>query len=263
MIFTQYFDQASSSYSYLIGSRPTGMAAIIDPVQGHENDYLNCLSQHDLKLAFALDTHTHTDHVTAMGALRDRTACITVMSEYSKAHGVSRRVKDKEIIEFDDIKIIALYTPGHTNESLSYLMTDRVFTGDTLLIGGTGRTDFQYGNSYAQYDSLFNKLLTLPDETLVYPAHDYHGNTVSTIGAERANNPRLKVADAEQYAALMASLNLPNPILADVALPLNPSYGQRTGNYPVPKQNFDYQNQASATTHSKHHGDSEQKGEGQ
>ncbi|MBN4073711.1 MAG: hypothetical protein COC05_02175 [Gammaproteobacteria bacterium] len=227
MIFEQHFDNESSTYSYLIGSKPGGLAALIDPVQGHEYLYLDRLKEHNLKLAFALDTHTHADHVTAIGELRDRTGCITVMSEYSKTDCVSRRVKNREIIEFDGVKITAIYTPVHTNESLSYLMDDRVFTGDTLLIGGTGRTDFQNGNSYAQYDSLFKKLLALPDETLVYPGHDYNGNKASTIGQERSNNPRLQVNNAEEYARIMNTLKLPTPKLMDIAVPLNLSCGKK------------------------------------
>ena len=227
MIFEQYFGDESGTYSYLIGSRPRGLATIIDPVQGVEDKYMARLDKHRLKLAFALDTHTHADHITALGELRDRTGCITVMSEYSRTDCVSRHVKDGEIIEFDGIEITAIYTPGHTNESLSYLMGNRVFTGDTLLIGGTGRTDFQNGNSYAQYDSLFYKLLTLPDQTMVYPGHDYHGNKVSTIGEERKKNPRLQVRNAEAYARIMNSLDLPTPKLMDIAVPLNLSCGKK------------------------------------
>lgn len=227
MIFEQLFDDNSSSYTYLIGSRPGGMAAIIDPVLGDEAFYLQRLHAHRLKLAYALDTHIHADHVTALGKLRELTGCITIMSEYSEAPCVSHRVRDGETIALEDIVITVLHTPGHTNDSLSYLMADRVFTGDTLLIGGTGRTDFQHGNPYAQYESLFHKLLKLPDQTLVYPGHDYNGNRVSTIGEQRRHNPRLQVKSPEQYAALMNALDLPNPKLMDIAVPLNMSCGQR------------------------------------
>ena len=227
MIFEQLFDEETSTYTYIVGSKPGGLAIIIDPVLGHEQNYLDHLNRHQLRLAYALDTHTHADHVTALGTLRDLTGCITVMSEYSHVDCVSRRVKDGETLDFDGLKITALYTPGHTNESLSFLMDDRVFTGDTLLIGGTGRTDFQNGNPYAQYESLFRKLLKLPGSTLVYPGHDYHGNTVSTITEELASNPRLQVENAEEYAVIMNTLNLPDPKYMDIAVPLNLTCGKK------------------------------------
>ena len=187
--------------------------------------YLKLLEELDLKLVKAVDTHVHADHITGLGALRDRTRCATVMGRESKTDVVSIRVSDGDLIEIEGLSLKALHTPGHTDDSYSYVMNDRVFTGDTLFIRGSGRTDFQHGDPYDAYDSLFNKLLTLPDETLVYPGHDYKGDTVSTIGEERRHNPRLRVKNAEEYAALMNGLNLPNPKMMDVAVPANLKIG--------------------------------------
>lgn len=227
MLFRQLFDAASSTYTYLLASRPGGEALLIDPVLEQAPAYLQLLRELELKLVIALDTHTHADHVTAMGALREATACATMMGAQSRADCVSARFRDGETIGLDGVRLRALYTPGHTDESYSLVMADRVFTGDTLLIRGTGRTDFQNGDARAAYDSIFHKLLRLPDATRVYPAHDYKGWTVSTIGEERRFNPRLQVASAEAYAELMANLKLPDPALMDVAVPANLKCGQR------------------------------------
>src|SRR6478752_7391209 len=208
MIFRQLFDQVSGTYSYLLASRPGGEALIIDPVLEKVDRYLQLVKELDLKLVKAVDTHIHADHITGLGALRDRTHCVTVMGENAKVDVVSMRVGEGDRITIEGLALDVLYTPGHTDDSYSFLMRDRVFTGDTLLIRGTGRTDFQNGSARAQYDSLFNRLLKLPDETLVYPAHDYKGDTVSTIGEEKAHNPRLKVKSVEEYVSLMRSLNL-------------------------------------------------------
>src|SRR5437667_11005974 len=193
MMFRQLFDQVSGTYSYLLASRPGGEALIIDPVLEKVDRYLQLVKELDLKLVKAVDTHLHADHVTGLGALRDRTQCITVMGEQTKADVVSMRLAEGDKLAVDGVALDVLYTPGHTDDSYSYVMADRVFSGDTLLIRGTGRTDFQNGDPRAQYDSIFNKLLKLSDETLVYPAHDYKGDTVSTIGEERRSNPRLQV----------------------------------------------------------------------
>ncbi|MDH3475401.1 MAG: MBL fold metallo-hydrolase [Rhodospirillales bacterium] len=225
MIFRQLFDNVSSTYSYLIASRRGGEALIIDPVLERVERYLQLLEELDLKLIKAADTHVHADHITGLGALRDRTRCITVMGEESGVDVVSMRVADGDRVEIEGLSLEALYTPGHTDDSYSFLMGDRVFTGDTLLIRGTGRTDFQNGDAVAQYDSLFNKLLKLPEETLVYPAHDYKGDTVSTIGEEKAYNPRLQVESVEQYVEIMNNLKLPNPRMMDVAVPANLQVG--------------------------------------
>ncbi len=225
MIFRQIFDSVSSTYTYLLASRRGGEALIIDPVLDKVDRYIQLLQELDLKLVKAVDTHLHADHITGLGALRDRTRCITVMGERSRVDVVSMRVTEGDPIEIEGLALNVLYTPGHTDDSYSFLMADRVFTGDTLLIRGTGRTDFQNGNAGVQYDSIFGKLLKLPDETLVYPAHDYKGDTVSTIAEERAFNPRLQVGSKQQYVELMNSLDLPNPKLMDVAVPANMRVG--------------------------------------
>ena len=225
MIFRQLFDATSGTYTYLVASRHGGEALIIDPVLERVDRYLQLVRELDLKLVKAVDTHLHADHVTGLGALRDRTHCITVMGEHTHADVVSMRVAEGDRIEIEGLRLDVLYTPGHTDDSYSFLWADRVFTGDTLLIRGTGRTDFQNGDPRAQYESLFNKLLKLPDETMVYPAHDYKGDTVSTIGEEKRFNPRLKVKSIDEYVELMNNLKLPNPKMMDVAVPANMHVG--------------------------------------
>jgi glyoxylase-like metal-dependent hydrolase (beta-lactamase superfamily II)/rhodanese-related sulfurtransferase len=225
MIFRQLFDSVSGTYSYLLASRAGGEALILDPVLEKADRYCQLLRELDLRLVKAVDTHLHADHVTGLGELRDRTQCITIMGEQSKADVVSMRVSDGDKVMIEGLSLDVMYTPGHTDDSYSYLMGDRVFTGDTLLIRGTGRTDFQNGSSRAQYESIFNRLLKLPDETLVFPAHDYKGDTVSTIGEERRYNPRLQVRSVDEYIELMANLKLPNPKMMDVAVPANMHVG--------------------------------------
>lgn len=225
MIFRQLFDNVSGTYSYLLASRAGGEALIIDPVLEKVDRYLQLIGELDLKLVKAVDTHLHADHITGLGALRDRTHCITVMGENTKADVVSMRLAEGDKLTIEGVSMDVLYTPGHTDDSYSFLMNDRVFTGDTLLIRGTGRTDFQNGDARMQYESIFGKLLRLPDDTMVFPAHDYKGDTVSTIGEERRYNPRLQVKSADEYAALMASLHLPNPKMMDVAVPSNMKVG--------------------------------------
>jgi glyoxylase-like metal-dependent hydrolase (beta-lactamase superfamily II)/rhodanese-related sulfurtransferase len=225
MIFRQLFDATSGTYTYLIASRRGGEALIIDPVLEKVDRYLQLVRELDLRLVKALDTHLHADHITGLGALRDRTQCVTVMGEQTKADVVSIRVAEGDTVDVEGIALEALYTPGHTDDSYSYLMQDRVFTGDTLLIRGTGRTDFQNGDPRAQYDSIFNKLLKLPADTLVYPAHDYKGDTVSTIGEEKACNPRLQIKSVDEYVDLMNNLKLANPKMMDVAVPANMHVG--------------------------------------
>ena len=221
MIFRQLFDSVSSTYTYIISSGKGREALIIDPVLEKTDQYIQLLTQLDLKLVKVIDTHIHADHISGLAELRDRTKCITIMGEKAPADVVSMHVKDNEKINIEKINLTAIYTPGHTDCSYSYLMNDRVFTGDTLLINGTGRTDFQNGSSYDAYESLFNKLLKLPEKTLVYPAHDYNGKKFSTIKNEKNNNPRLQVKSKEEYAEIMENLNLSNPKMMDVAVPAN------------------------------------------
>lgn len=227
MIFRQLFEPVSSTYTYLMASRIGGEALIIDPVFEKVDRYILLLEELDLKLVKAIDTHTHADHVTGLAALRDLTRCVTVMGERSKVDIVSMRVCEGDKVNIESIDLEVLETPGHTDDSYSFMLPDRVFTGDALLIRGSGRTDFQNGDPYASYESIFNKLLKLPEDTLVYPAHDYKGDTVSTIGEERANNPRLQVKSPQEYVDIMNSLNLPNPKQMDVAVPANLRIGYK------------------------------------
>jgi len=221
MIFEQLFDTKSSTYTYVISSGEGREALIIDPVIEHTDEYLKILEKLKLKLVKVIDTHIHADHITALNELNKRTSCTRIMGENSKSEVIDLKIRDNEKINIENIELKAMYTPGHTDCSYSYLMKDRVFTGDTLLINGTGRTDFQNGSSYDAYDSLFNKLLKLPENTLVYPAHDYNGKKFSTIEKEKNNNPRLQVGSKEQYAEIMENLNLANPKMMDVAVPAN------------------------------------------
>ena len=221
MIFEQLFDTKSSTYTYIISSGKGREALIIDPVIENTEDYIKVLKNLDLKLVKVIDTHIHADHITGMNELSKRTNSTKIMGEKSKSEVIDIRVKDNEKIKIENIELTSMYTPGHTDCSYSFLMNDRVFTGDTLLINGTGRTDFQSGSAYDAYDSLFNKLLKLPEKTLVYPAHDYNKKKYSTIGHEKANNPRLQVNSKEQYAEIMNNLNLSNPKMMDVAVPSN------------------------------------------
>jgi glyoxylase-like metal-dependent hydrolase (beta-lactamase superfamily II)/rhodanese-related sulfurtransferase len=225
MIFRQLFDQVSGTYTYLLASRTGGEALIIDPVLEKVDRYLQLVEELDLRLVKAVDTHLHADHITGLGALRDRTRCVTVMGKQSKANVVSMRLGDGDQLAIEGLVLEVVYTPGHTDDSYSFVMPDRVFTGDTLLIRGTGRTDFQNGDARAEYDSIFGRLLKLPEATLVYPAHDYKGDTVSSIGEEKAFNPRLQVKSIDEYVDLMNNLKLPNPKMMDIAVPANTKIG--------------------------------------
>ena len=225
MIFKQVFDRKSSTYTYLIASSKGREALIIDPVLENVDDYIKLLTELDLRLVKVIDTHIHADHVTGASKLKDKTKCATIMGENTPADSVEIKVKDEEIIKLDHLKIRALYTPGHTSDSYCFLMDNYLFSGDTLLINGTGRTDFQNGNSKDAYNSIFNKLLKLPDETLLYPAHDYKGETVSTIGRERKYNPRLQVKSVDEYIEIMNNLNLKKPISIDENITRNLKLG--------------------------------------
>ena len=221
MIFEQLFDTKSSTYTYIIASGKGREALVIDPVIEKTDEYIEVLKNLELKLVKVIDTHIHADHITGLNELNKRTNCTRIMGEKSKSEVVDLKVHDNENIKLENIELKALYTPGHTDCSYSYLMDDRVFTGDTLLINGTGRTDFQSGSPYDAYDSLFNKLLKLPEKTLVFPAHDYNGKKNSTIGTEKNNNPRLQVSSKDEYAEIMNNLKLPNPKMLDIAVPAN------------------------------------------
>jgi sulfur dioxygenase len=225
MIFRQLFDSVSGTYSYLLASRLGGEALIIDPVLEKVDRYLQLVRELDLKLVKAVDTHLHADHITGLGALRDKTQCVTVMGEQTKADVVSMRLSDGDKLGIEGLSLDVIYTPGHTDDSYSFILPDRVFTGDTLLIRGTGRTDFQNGDPRQQYESIFGRLLKLPNETLIYPAHDYKGETVSTIGEEKAFNPRLQVKSMDEYVEIMNNLKLANPKMMDVAVPANMKVG--------------------------------------
>ena len=221
MLFRQLFDTKSSTYTYLIASAKGREALIIDPVEENVDEYVNHLKELDLKLVKVIDTHIHADHVTGASKLKNNTNCSTVMGENSPAETVDIRLKDEETIEIDQLKIKALYTPSHTSDSYSFLMNNYLFSGDTLLINGTGRTDFQNGSSKDAYNSLFNKLLKLPEETILYPGHDYNGKKFSTIGNEKKFNPRLQVDSVDQYIEIMSNLKLSKPKMIDTNVSRN------------------------------------------
>lgn len=230
MIFRQLFERESCTYTYLIACERTRQAVLIDTVKSEVALYVQLIKELNLHLDYVLDTHTHADHITGAGALREATGAITLLGEQANSTCVSQPLHHGQIISFGDLTLQALHTPGHTDDSYSFILKIHnqiyAFTGDTLLIRGSGRTDFQNGDAGAQYHSLFSLLLTLPDNTWVYPGHDYKGWTVSTIAEEKANNPRLQVKSAEEYTALMNNLNLPNPKLMDIAVPLNKACGE-------------------------------------
>jgi glyoxylase-like metal-dependent hydrolase (beta-lactamase superfamily II) len=225
MIFKQVFDKKTSTYTYLIASSIGREALIIDPVLDNINEYISLLNELDLKLVKVIDTHIHADHITGASKLKNQTSCTTIMGEQTPANAVDLEVKDEEIIKLDQIEIKALYTPGHTSDSFSFLMNDYLFSGDTLLINGTGRTDFQNGSAKDAYNSIFNKLLKLPEKTLLYPAHDYNGEKVSSIGKEKKFNPRLQVSSENEYAEIMNNLNLPEPKMMNVNVARNIKLG--------------------------------------
>ena len=225
MLFHQLFDKNSSTYTYLIASAKGREALIIDPVLDNIEQYIKLLNELDLKLVKVIDTHIHADHITAASKLKNKTNCTTIMGEHTPSDTVEVKVKDNEIIYVDKLEIKVIYTPGHTKDSYSFLMNDYLFSGDTLLINGTGRTDFQGGNSEDSYNSIFNRLLKLPEETLLYPAHDYNNQKVSTIGKEKKFNPRLQVNGINEYIDIMNNLNLSKPKLMDINVASNIKLG--------------------------------------
>ena len=225
MIFRQLFDKKSSTFSYLIASAKGREALIIDPILENVNEYIDLLKELDLKLVKVIDTHIHADHITGASKLNKETDCSTIMGENTPADSVQIKVKDDEIINIDNLKIRAMYTPGHTADSYSFLFNDYLFSGDVLLINGTGRTDFQNGSAKDSYDSIFNKLLKLPEETFLYPAHDYNGKNVSSIGKEKALNPRLQIKNVNEYVEIMNNLNLPKPKFMELNVTRNIKMG--------------------------------------
>ena len=225
MIFRQLFDKNSSTYTYLIASKKGHEALIIDPVLENIDIYIESLNELDLKLVKVIDTHIHADHITGASQLNKKTNCCTIMGEHTPAESVQIKVKEDEIIKLDGLKIKTIYTPGHTSDSYSFLMNNLIFSGDTLLINGTGRTDFQNGNAKDAYHSIFGKLLKLPEDTILYPGHDYNGKKMSTIGNEKKFNPRLQVDNENEYEEIMNNLNLPKPKLMDINVPRNIKLG--------------------------------------
>ena len=225
MIFKQEFDTKTSTYTYIVASAKGREAVIIDPVLENVEDYINILKELDLKLVKVIDTHIHADHITGASKLKQVTNCTTIMGEHTPADTVEIKVKDSEIIDIDNLKIRSMYTPGHTSDSYSFLLDNYLFTGDTLLINGTGRTDFQNGSSKDAYNSLFNNLLKLPEETLVYPGHDYNGKFSSTIGNEKKFNPRLQVKSIDEYVDIMSKLNLAKPKMIETNISRNIKLG--------------------------------------
>ncbi len=222
MIFRQLFDDATWTYTYLIADPKTKEAVIIDPVNTQLDTYIQMLDENGLTLKYSLETHVHADHITAGGLLRQNTGAQTAVSGLCGADTADIQIQDGDIFEFaegETIKVIA--TPGHTPGSISFLWRDRVFTGDALFISGCGRTDFQGGNPGDLYDAITQRLFTLPDDTLVYPGHDYQGRWVSNIKQERTNNPRLTGKSRDEFIDIMNNLNLPNPKLIDEAVPAN------------------------------------------
>ena len=225
MIFKQIFDKVSSTYTYLIASDKGREALVIDPVLENVELYIQLLKKLDLKLVKVIDTHIHADHITAASKLKSKTNCSIIMGEQTPSNTVEIKVKNDEIIYVDDLKIRAIYTPGHTKDSYSFIMNDYLFSGDTLLINGSGRTDFQGGSSKDSYNSIFNKLLKLPEETLLYPAHDYNGENVSSIGKEKKFNPRLQVRNVNEYTDIMDNLNLSKPNSMEINVSRNIKLG--------------------------------------
>ena len=225
MIFKQEFDTKTSTYTYIIASAKGREALIIDPVLENVEDYINILKELNLKLVKVIDTHIHADHITGASKLKQVTNCTTIMGEHTPADTVEIKVKDDEIINIDNLKIKSMYTPGHTSDSYSFLLDNYLFTGDTLLINGTGRTDFQNGSSKDAYNSLFNNLLKLPEDTLVYPGHDYNGKFSSTIGNEKKFNPRLQVKSVDEYVDIMSKLNLTKPKMIETNVSRNIKLG--------------------------------------
>ena len=226
MLFKQLFHKESATYTYLIACSKTNSAILIDPVNTDIDDYVALLKEHNLTLKYALDTHVHADHITASGLLKKTLDCQTAVSALCGANNPDIHIQDGDVFDLSEYESIkAISTPGHTAGSVCFLWRDRVFSGDTLLIGGCGRTDFQGGDAGQEYDSITQRLFTLSDDTLVYPGHDYKGHFVSNIAQERLGNPRLANKTKEEFIEIMDNLNLPYPKLIDIAVPANRDCG--------------------------------------
>ena len=220
-MFKQMFDQESCTFTYLIIDEVSKEAVLIDPVISHIDDYIHELKSMNCNLKYTLETHVHADHITAGGLLRDKLSTKTAVSALCDAPGADLQLKDGETLTFGGQQIKVMATPGHTSGSVSFLWKDRLFTGDALLINGCGRTDFQGGNARILFDSIMSKIFSLPDETLIYPCHDYNGRRVSCVGQEKSINPRLAGKSVEEFVSIMNNLNLPKPKLIEIAVPAN------------------------------------------
>jgi glyoxylase-like metal-dependent hydrolase (beta-lactamase superfamily II) len=226
MLFRQLFDPETSTYTYLIADPQTLEAVLVDPVLEQVERDLRLLQQLGLRLRYCLETHVHADHITGAAALRDRTDCVTVVPQQAQVNCANQSMGDRDRLQVGEVEIEAIATPGHTNSHLAYLVNGtHLLTGDSLLIRGCGRTDFQNGNAGALFDAVTQRLFRLPDATLVYPGHDYRGQTVSTIGEEKRWNPRFVGRDRHAFQHLMDNLNLPNPQKIAEAVPANEHCG--------------------------------------
>lgn len=227
MLFRQLFDAESSTYTYLIADPATKAAVLVDPVLEQVDRDLKLLKELGLTLHYCLETHVHADHVTGTDELRQATSCLGIVPDRAHVGCADRHIKDGETLHLGNITITAIATPGHTDSHMAYFVNrDRVLTGDALFIRGCGRTDFQSGDAGTLYDSVQERLFSLPDETLVYPAHDYRGHTVSTIGEEKRWNPRFAGRDRPSFIEFMNNLNLPNPKKIMEAVPANEMCGR-------------------------------------
>lgn len=226
MIFRQLFDKESSTYTYLIADPVTKAAILVDPVLEQVERDLRLLEELGLNLHYCLETHIHADHITGTAKLREVKGCLGVVPDQAQANCASRHIKDGEMLQLDGIAIEAIATPGHTDSHMAYRVNnDRILTGDALFIRGCGRTDFQGGDAGVLFDSVTQRLFTLPEETLVYPAHDYRGCTISTIGEEKRWNPRFAKRDRASFIELMTNLELPKPQKMMEAIPANKHCG--------------------------------------
>tara|TARA_R110002124_G_scaffold43699_1_gene134084 strand:+ start:23074 stop:23757 length:684 start_codon:yes stop_codon:yes gene_type:complete len=225
MLFKQFFEKETCSFTYLLADLQTKEALLIDSIASQVDLYLDFLKKYDLTLLYSIDTHVHADHITGHALLKNKTNSKIIMSAQSEVKCADILISNNEIISCGNIKLKAIYTPGHTSDSYCFLVNDLLFTGDTLMINTTGRTDFQNGDAKDQYNSIFNILQKLPDDLIIYPAHDYNGQTSSKLKEEFANNPRLQVKNEAGYIKMMNELNLSKPKNIDVAVPLNQKCG--------------------------------------